>query len=230
MTSRKRPSSARVAIAVVAGGIAVFIAASLRLVVLLSSAGGLRSSLGPDATPWLVIVAVLFIVVVVLLVLLLAMARVRRGLGPLRTEFPAAIVQPVTVRVEGLEAVRAWGLGSHARNLAGSGLVAQLIVTERMAALYSGRRPQLVVVCAGEGIFFEIGSTTTAYGDFEHLAMGQHHRSLPPIAMFPVDEHGIFFPRRLRGQELRDLCASFTQAVSGVSTQKPHSTKPANSS
>lgn len=215
MNSRKRPSNAKVAIAVVVGGTAVFIAASLRLVALLSSAGDLSSSLRPDTTLWLVIVAVLFILVVVLLVLLLAMARVRRGLGPLRTEFPAAIVQPVTVRVEGLEAVRAWGVGSHGKNLTGSDLVAQLIVTERMAALYSGRRPQLVVLCAGEGIFFEIGSTTTAYGDFEHLAMAQHDRSLPPIAMFPVDEHGVVFPRRLRGQELRDLCASVTEALSG---------------
>ncbi|MBN9177638.1 MAG: hypothetical protein J0I43_09765 [Microbacterium sp.] len=227
MNPKKRPSKVKASVAVVGGGIALFIAAYLRLVALLSSAGDLSGSLGTDATLWLFIVALLFAFVVVLLVLLLSTAKVKRGLGPLRREFPAALVQPVTVRADQLDTVRAWGVSPHARIPAGSGLVAQLVVTEKMAALYCGRRPRLVIRCAGEGIFFEIGSTTTIYGDFEHLAMAHHDRPLPPIAMFPVDERGILFPRRMRGQELRDLCATATETLSGASAQKPDSPTPA---
>lgn len=187
MESRKRPRRAKASIAFAAGGVVLFVAVSLRLVVLLSSADDLSDSLGPEATLWVVLVVVLFVPAVMLL--LVAMARLRRSLRVLRTRFPAALVQTVTVRVEHLDAVRAWGVRPGARIPTAHGLVAQLVVTGGTAALYSGRRPRLVVQMAGDGLSFSIGSTTTIAGTFEHLELADKGGSLPPVVMFAVDPH-----------------------------------------
>lgn len=217
MESKKRPS--KVSIAFAAGGVVLFVAVSLRLVVLLSSADDLSDSLGPEATLWVVLVVVLFGHAVVLLLVAMAMARLRRSLRVLRIRFPEALVQTVTVRVEHLDAVRAWGVRPGARIPTANGLVAQLVVTVGAAALYSGRRPRLVVQMAGDGLSFSIGSTTTIAGTFEHLEIADKGGPLPPVVMFPVDPHVVVWPRRLRGAELADFCARATEALSGAS---PH--------